>query len=136
MPVRGRAQGFSPWRQLQPNASNAADAEVGWFAFFQTRFPHSSTLQLGGKARFASQPFYHKKASRFSTLHNSNAGTRSAEKTKTDKHSLLCQQLGMDFVPIILAASGGMTSGAVPEADSQIFSGRTGIHRDSTLPVE
>ena len=60
---------------------------------------------------------------------NLNAGTRSAEKTKTDKHKLLCQQLGMDFVSIILTASGGMriftTSGAVPEADS----GRsTGIH--------
>ena len=32
---------------------------------------------------------------------NPNAGTRSAEKTKTDKYRLSCQQRGMDFVPII-----------------------------------
>ena len=39
---------------------------------------------------------------------NPNAGTRSAEKTKTDKFKFLCQQLGIDFVPIIFTASGGM----------------------------
>ena len=39
---------------------------------------------------------------------NPNAGTRAAEKTKTDKYKLLCQQRGMDFVPIIFTASGGM----------------------------
>jgi hypothetical protein len=36
----------------------------------------------------------------------------TAEKTKTDnlKHNLklLCQQLGMDFVPFIFTATGGM----------------------------
>ena len=37
-----------------------------------------------------------------------NAGMRAAEKTKTDKHKFLCQQRGMDFVPIILTTSGGM----------------------------
>ncbi len=31
---------------------------------------------------------------------NPNAGTRSAEKTKTDKYKLLCQQPGRGFVPI------------------------------------
>ena len=36
-------------RHLQPNASNAADAKGGLFCLFQTRFPHSSTLQVGGK---------------------------------------------------------------------------------------
>ena len=40
---------------LQPNASDVADAEGRLFCVFQTRFPHSSTLQVGGKARFASQ---------------------------------------------------------------------------------
>jgi hypothetical protein len=39
---------------------------------------------------------------------NPNAGTRNAEKTKTDKYGLLCQQRGMDFVPIIFTTSGGM----------------------------
>jgi hypothetical protein len=39
---------------------------------------------------------------------NPNAGTRSAEKTKTDKYKFLCQQRGMDFVPIVFTASGGM----------------------------
>ena len=43
---------------------------------------------------------------------NPNAGTRSAEKTKTDKYILLCHQLGMDFVPNLLpsifTATGGM----------------------------
>ena len=39
---------------------------------------------------------------------NPNAGTRNAEKTKTDKYGLLCQQRGMDFVPIIFTSSGGM----------------------------
>jgi hypothetical protein len=37
-----------------------------------------------------------------------NAGTRSAELTKTDKYKLLCQQRGMDFVPIVITTSGGM----------------------------
>ena len=37
-----------------------------------------------------------------------NAGTRAAEKTKTDKYRLLCQQRGMDFVPIVFTSSGGM----------------------------
>ena len=36
------------------------------------------------------------------------SGTRNAEKTKTDKYGLLCQQRGMDFVPIIFTTSGGM----------------------------
>ncbi len=42
---------------LQPNASDVAlaDAEGRLFCVFQTRFPHSSTLQVVGKARFASQ---------------------------------------------------------------------------------
>jgi hypothetical protein len=42
---------------LQPNASDVADPEGRLFCVFkfQTRFPHSSTLQVGGKARFASQ---------------------------------------------------------------------------------
>ncbi len=44
-------------------------------------------------------------ASRFSTR---IAGTRSAEKTKTDKYKFLCQQLGIDFVLIIFTTSGGM----------------------------
>jgi hypothetical protein len=39
---------------------------------------------------------------------NPNAGTRSAEMTKTDKYKLLCQQRGMDFVPIVFTKSGGM----------------------------
>ncbi len=41
---------------------------------------------------------------------NPNAGTRSAEKKKkkkTDKYKLLCQQRGMDFVPIIFTTSVG-----------------------------
>ncbi len=39
-----------------------------------------------------------------------SAGTRSAEKTnlKADKYKFLRQQLGIDFVPIIFTASGGM----------------------------
>jgi hypothetical protein len=42
------------------------------------------------------------------SLLNPNAGTRSAENTKTDKYKLrvLCQQRGMDFVPIIFTTSG------------------------------
>jgi hypothetical protein len=39
---------------------------------------------------------------------NPNAGTRAAEETKTSKYKLLCQQRGMDFVPIVFTASGGM----------------------------
>ena len=43
---------------------------------------------------------------------NPNAGTRtraaSAEQTKTCKYRLLCQQRGMDFVPIVFTSSGGM----------------------------
>ena len=39
---------------------------------------------------------------------NPNAGTRSAERTKTDKYKLLCQQRSMDFVPIVFTTSGGM----------------------------
>ena len=42
------------------------------------------------------------------SFQNPNAGTRKAEKTKTDKYGLLCQQRGMDFVPIIFTSSGGM----------------------------
>ncbi len=48
------------------------------------------------------------------TLINRNSaelkGTRSAERTKTDTYEPLCQQLGIDFVPIILrlTASGGI----------------------------
>ena len=37
-----------------------------------------------------------------------NAGTRSAEMTKTGKYKLLCKQRVMDFVPIIFATSEGM----------------------------
>ena len=40
---------------LQPNASDVTDAEGRLFCVSQTRLPHSSTLQVGGKARFASQ---------------------------------------------------------------------------------
>jgi hypothetical protein len=42
---------------------------------------------------------------------NPNAGTRAAEETKTNKHRLLRQQrgiTGMDFVPIVFTASGGL----------------------------
>ena len=39
---------------------------------------------------------------------NPNAGTRLAEKTKTDKYKHLCHQRGMNFVPIIFTTSGGM----------------------------
>jgi hypothetical protein len=41
---------------------------------------------------------------------NPNAGTRAAdsEETKTNKYRLLCQQRGMDFVPIVFTTSGGM----------------------------
>jgi hypothetical protein len=39
---------------------------------------------------------------------NPNAGTRAAEVTKTGRYGLLCQQRGMDFVPIIFTTSGGM----------------------------
>ena len=39
---------------------------------------------------------------------NPNAGTRAAEQTKTCKYRLLCQQRGMDFVPIVFTSSGGM----------------------------
>ncbi len=48
-------------RRLQPNASDAADADGGLFCLFKTRVPHSSTLlsksqvEVGRKARFASQ---------------------------------------------------------------------------------
>ena len=34
---------------LQPNAANAPDVEGGLFCVFQTRFPHSSTLQVREK---------------------------------------------------------------------------------------
>ncbi len=34
--------------------------------------------------------------------------TRAAEETKTNKYKLLCQQRGMDFVPIVFTTSGGM----------------------------
>ena len=39
---------------------------------------------------------------------NPNAGTRAAEETKTRKYKLLCEQRGMDFVPIVFTTSGGM----------------------------
>ncbi len=39
---------------------------------------------------------------------NPNAGTRAAEETKTKKYKLLCEQRGMDFVPIVFTTSGGM----------------------------
>ncbi len=39
---------------------------------------------------------------------NPNAGTRAAEETKTNKYKLLCEQRGVDFVPIVFTASGGM----------------------------
>ncbi len=39
---------------------------------------------------------------------NPNAGTRAAEETKTNKYKLLCEQRGMDFVPIVFTTSGGM----------------------------
>ena len=32
---------------------------------------------------------------------NPNAGTRAAEETKTKKYKPLCEQRGMDFVPIV-----------------------------------
>jgi hypothetical protein len=50
-------------RHLQPNAPNAADAEGelrGLFCPLQARFPHSSTLQVGGKAHFALQNIFFK----------------------------------------------------------------------------
>ncbi len=61
-----------------------------------------------------------------SQLLNPNAGTslRSAEKTKTDKHKLLCQQLGMGFVPIIFTATGGSSRGS------------TGIHTGVGVAAE
>jgi hypothetical protein len=39
---------------------------------------------------------------------NPNAGTRAAEETKTKKYKFLCEQRGMDFVPIVFTTSGGM----------------------------
>jgi hypothetical protein len=42
-------------QHLQPKASDIADAEVGCFAFSRLACPHSSTLQVGGKAHFASK---------------------------------------------------------------------------------
>ncbi len=39
---------------------------------------------------------------------NPNAGTRAAEETKTKKYKRLCEQRGMDFVPIVFTTSGGM----------------------------
>ncbi len=52
------------------------------------------------------------------SLLNPNAGTRAAEKTKTDnlKHNLklLCQQLGMDFVGTVHLHSDWRHGGAVP----------------------
>jgi hypothetical protein len=39
---------------------------------------------------------------------NPNAGTRAAEETKTKKYKFLCEQRGMDFVPIIFTTSGGL----------------------------
>ena len=50
---------------------------------------------------------------------NPNAGTRAAETTKTSKYKLLCQQRGMDFVPIVfttLNERGDASGGAVPAA--------------------
>jgi hypothetical protein len=41
-------------QHLQPKASDIADAEVGYFAFSRLA-AHSSTLQVGGKAHFASK---------------------------------------------------------------------------------
>ena len=41
---------------------------------------------------------------------NPNAGTRAAEETKTHKCKVLCQQHGMDFVPIVFTTTGGMES--------------------------
>ena len=39
-----------------------------------------------------------------------NAGTGSAERTKTDTYKLLCQQRGMDFVPIVFTNEWGEQS--------------------------
>ena len=39
---------------------------------------------------------------------NPNAGTRAAEQKKTAKYKPLCEQRGMDFVPIVFTSSGGM----------------------------
>ncbi len=39
---------------------------------------------------------------------NPNAGTGAAEETNTTKCRLLCQQRGVDFVPIVFTTSGGM----------------------------
>jgi hypothetical protein len=41
---------------------------------------------------------------------NPNAGTRAAEQTKTAKYKPLCEQRGMDFVPIVFR-SGQVRSG-------------------------
>ena len=46
---------------------------------------------------------------------NPNAGTRAAEETKTKKYKLLCEQRGMDFVPIVFTTSGGMGEQLQPE---------------------
>ncbi len=50
---------------------------------------------------------------------NPNAGTRAAEETKTKKYKGLCEQRGMDFVPISSQRVEGWESS---------FSGDTGIH--------
>ncbi len=50
---------------------------------------------------------------------NPNAGTRAAEETKTKKYKLLCEQRGMDVVPIVevfFTTSGGMGECSVPAA--------------------
>ncbi len=61
----------------------------------------SKAIHLGAGACASGESFLNPKA---------GPGARSddAEKTKTDKYKLLCQQLGIGFVPTILIASGGM----------------------------
>ena len=39
---------------------------------------------------------------------NVNAGTRVAEKAKTEKYKALCTQRGLTFVPVIFTTSGGI----------------------------
>jgi hypothetical protein len=53
---------------------------------------------------------------------------RSAEKTKTDKYKFLCQQLGIDLVPIIFTTSGGMG-----EQFHWAWQRQTGTHTQWTL---
>ena len=47
---------------------------------------------------------------------NPNAWTRAAEETKTNKYKLLCQQRGMDFVPIMNLHNQWGDGGAAPGA--------------------